>query len=121
VSDKPIGAVQIADGDGYDQTAFFQPSLLSTRFGIPVNAQYIAIACPEEDTSVTLYNGDNEPVTRQCNANGNHPGKAYFGSTQNEIVGAAQGAYLESNKPIYLIYEVAETQDEHNLMGTRAP
>jgi hypothetical protein len=78
VADKPIGAVQIADGDGSDQTAFFPTSYLSTRFGIPKNSQYVAVACPEEDTSITLYNGNNAPVTRACNADGNYPGKAYF-------------------------------------------
>jgi hypothetical protein len=31
VADKPIGAIQIADRDGSDQTAFFPTSLLSTR------------------------------------------------------------------------------------------
>jgi parallel beta-helix repeat protein len=121
VADKPIGAVQIADGDGEDQTAFLPTSLLSTRFGLAQDAQYIAIVCPEADTSVTLYNGDNEPVTRTCNADGNHPGKAYFGSAENGVVGAHRGAYLESDKPIHVIYEASASQDEHNLIGTRSP
>jgi hypothetical protein len=121
VADKPIGAIQIADGDGADQTAFFPTSLLSTRFGLPENAQYIAVACPEEDTSVTLYNGNNDPITRTCSANGNYPGKAYFGSAEKGVVGAQQGAYLESDKPIHVIYEVSASEDEHNLMGTLEP
>jgi hypothetical protein len=121
VADKPIGAVQIADGDGSDQTAFFPTSLLSTRFGLPNNAQYIAVACPEADTSVTLYNGNNDPITRTCSANGNYPGKAYFGSAENGVVGAQRGAYLESDKAIHVIYEVSDSEDEHNLMGTQEP
>jgi L-fucose mutarotase/ribose pyranase (RbsD/FucU family) len=121
VADKPISAIQFADGDGSDQTAFFPSSFLGSRFGIPKNTQYIAVACPEEDTHITLYNGDNEPVTRTCSANGNFPGKAYFGSDENNIMGARQGAYLESNKQIFVIYEVAGSQDEHNLLGTRMP
>ncbi|MEW8627044.1 MAG: hypothetical protein AB2551_14925 [Candidatus Thiodiazotropha sp.] len=121
VADKPIGAVQIADGDGSDQTAFFPTSLLSTRFGLPKNTQYIAVACPEADTSVTLYNGNNDPVTSTCSADGNYPGKAYFGSAENDVVGAQQGAYLESDKPIHVIYEVVDSEDEHNLMGTLEP
>jgi hypothetical protein len=113
--------VQIADGDGSDQTAFFPTSLLSSRFGLPKDAQYIAVACPEEDTSVTLYNGDNDPITRTCSADGNYPGKAYFGSAENGVVGAQQGAYLESDKPIHVIYESGDSEDEHNLMGTLEP
>jgi hypothetical protein len=121
VADKPIGAVQIADGDGADQTAFFPTSLLSTRFALPKYAQYIAVACSEPDTNVTLYNGDNDPITRTCSADGNYPGKAYFGSAQKGVVGAQQGAYLESDKPIHVIYETSGSEDEHNLMGTLEP
>jgi hypothetical protein len=121
IANKPIGAVQIADGDGQEQTAFFPTYLLSTRFGIPINAQYIAVVCPEENTSVTLYNGDNAPVTRRCSANRRYPGKAFFGSGENGSVGAQQGAYLESDKPIHVIYEASNSQDEHNLMGTQMP
>jgi hypothetical protein len=121
VADKPIGAIQFADGDGTDQTVFFPTSLLSTRFGLPENTQYIAVACPEEDTSVTLYNGNNDPITRTCSADGNFPGKAYFGSPEKGVVGALQGAYLESHKPIHVIYEVSGSEDEHNLMGTLEP
>jgi hypothetical protein len=36
-------------------------------------------------------------------------------------VGAQQGAYLESDKPIHVIYEVSDSEDEHNLMGTLEP
>jgi parallel beta-helix repeat protein len=121
VADKPIGAVQVADGDGADQTAFFPTSLLSTRFGVPKDAQYIAIVCPQADTSITLYDGDGAPISRTCSADGNHPGKAYFGSVENGAVGAHRGAYLESDKPIYMIYEVSASQDEHNLLGTLEP
>jgi hypothetical protein len=121
VANKPIAAVQLADGDGTDKTAFFPTSLLSTRFGLPENTQYIAVACPEEDTSVTLYNGNNDPITRTCSADGNFPGKAYFGSPEKGVVGALQGAYLESDKPIHMIYEVSGSEDEHNLMGTLEP
>ncbi|MCU7916271.1 MAG: hypothetical protein KZQ65_10365, partial [Candidatus Thiodiazotropha sp. (ex Gloverina cf. vestifex)] len=116
VADKPIAAVQIADSDGADQTAFFSNSLLNSRFGLPRDAQYIAVACPEVNTSVTLYNGSNPPVTRSCNADANYPGKAYFGLPVN---GAhiQFGAYFESDKPVYAIYEASSSNDEHNMLG----
>ncbi len=117
VADKPIGAIQIGDGDGADQTAFFPTSLLKRRFGVPRDAQYIAIACPEANTSITLYNGSNPPVTRSCNTNGNYPGKAYFGSNSNGTH-IQFGAYFESNNPVYAIYEASSSNDEHNMLGT---
>ncbi len=117
VADKPIAAVQIADGDGRDQTAFFPTALLKRRFALPREAQYVAIACPEEGTTVTLYNGNNPPEVQACNANGNHPGKAYFGS-RKDGAHIQFGAYLESNNPIHVIYENARSNDEHNMIGT---
>jgi hypothetical protein len=116
VADKPVSAVQIADGDGWDQTAFYPTSLLRNSFGIPKNAQYLAIACPEADTSVTLHRPNAPPVTKVCNASGSYPGKAYFGSDARGV-SIPQGSYLESDKPIHAIYEVSGSEDEHNLIG----
>jgi hypothetical protein len=116
VSNNPVGAVQIADGDGGDQTAFYPTSLLNSRFGISKDSQYIAITCPSAGTTVTLYRPDGSTETRSCNANGEQPGKAFFGSHENGPH-IAQGSYLESNEPIYVIYEVADSNDEHNLVG----
>jgi hypothetical protein len=121
VANKPIGAVQIADGDGIEQVAFFPTALLATRFGIPVNAQYVAGVCAQEQTVVTLYNGDDAPITRRCRSTADYPGKIYFGSAKNGVVGVKKGAYIESDKPIHLIYEVSQSQDEHNLLGTQEP
>jgi hypothetical protein len=118
VADKPIGAIQIADGDGADQTAFYPRSMLKNQFGIPKTTQYIAIACPEADTTITLHDGNKAPVTQTCSANGAYPGKAFFGTADNsEQAPIRQGSYIESNKPIYVIYEVDESEDEHNLIG----
>jgi hypothetical protein len=119
VADKPVGAIQFADRDGLEQTAFYPTTLLRKRFGIPKNAQYIAIACPEEDTSLTLNRPDAQAVTKTCSADGNYPGKAYFGSDTNGV-SIPHGSYLEGDRPIYAIYEVTGSEDEHNLMGTGA-
>jgi hypothetical protein len=64
---------------------------------------------------------DSRLDSRSCNAEGNYPGKTYFGSAVNGVVGAQREAYLESDKPIHVIYEVSNSQDEHNLMGTNVP
>lgn len=119
VADKPVSAIQIADGDGTEQTAFFPTALLNTRFGFPKAAQYVAVVCPSAETTVTLHNpGGSTPISRACNAGGNYPGKTYFGTTANGGAPIREGAYLESDKPVYVIYEVADSSDEHNLIGS---
>jgi hypothetical protein len=119
VSDKPVSAVQVADGDGVEQTAFYPTRYLKSRFGIPKDSQYIAVTCPSADTTVTLYRDNAAPAVKDCSASGNRPGKVYFGSAQNGTH-IAHGSYLESNRPVYVIYEVARSNDEHNLMGADA-
>jgi hypothetical protein len=120
VADKPVSAVQIADGDGNEQTAFYPTHMLNERFGIPKDAQYVAITCTEPDTSVTLYRPSSEPVTETCSADGEYPDKLFFGRSDANVVSIEQGSYLESTKPIYVIYEVSGSEDEHNLMGAPA-
>nr|VFK63857.1 MAG: hypothetical protein BECKTC1821F_GA0114240_11083 [Candidatus Kentron sp. TC] len=63
-ADKPIGAVQNDDGDGYEQTAFLSTEHLNMRFGLPVDAQYLAVVCPWPNTTVTLRDGGNLPRRR---------------------------------------------------------
>jgi hypothetical protein len=115
VADKPIAAAAYADGDGSEATVYFERLHLGRRFGIPVDTQYITVACPEVDTQVTLTEAG-VPDTRTCDGDGTYPGKVAFGSTTNGVhVGA--GAIIESDKPVYVIYEPSATDDEHNLMG----
>nr|VFK47829.1 MAG: hypothetical protein BECKTC1821D_GA0114238_105210 [Candidatus Kentron sp. TC] len=115
-ADKPIGAVQNDDGDGYEQTAFLSTEHLNMRFGLPVDAQYLAVVCPWPNTTVTLRDGENPPQEKTCNGNG-YPGKVYFGSDSNGVhLGA--GAIIESSEPVYLIHEDSAHGGERNLMGT---
>ncbi len=121
-ANKPISAVQIADGDGSDQTAFYPASLLNTRFGIPEDTQYIAVACPalgsSTGTSITLHHTDGSSETKNCRYSSRRtPGKAYFGNPDVNGAHILQGSYLESTAPVYVMYEVARSNDEHNLMG----
>ena len=117
VADKPITAVQYADSDGSDATTFWPHSYHGTYYGIPVSTQYVAVACPEPNTQVTLYDGAAAPVTQNCSGSlDSYPGKAYFGaSSSGANIGA--GAYIESTKPIYIYYEASSPNDEHQLAG----
>jgi hypothetical protein len=119
VAENSVGAVQIGDGDGGDQTAFYPTSLLNSRFGIPKSSQYVAITCPA-DASITLYQPNGTTDTRDCNADGNHPGKVLFGDPATSGAHIAEGSYLESTSPVYVIYEVTDSNDEHNLIGVSA-
>jgi hypothetical protein len=121
VANRPVNAIQVADGDGEDATAFYPTSQLNTRFGIPKDTQYIAIACPQPHTTIELYRVNGEVEVKQCSAQGNRPGKAYFGNGDSNKVSIPQASYLESNNPIYVIYEVTGSEDEHNLVGTNKP
>jgi PKD repeat protein len=121
IADQPIAGVQTADGDGVEQTAFLSTADLGVRFGIPTDAQYIAVVCPQANTTVSLYDNSGSLLDQQtCVGNGVAPGKAYFGSVSNGVQVSA-GAYLESDMPVYVIYEDAATNDERNLLGTTMP
>lgn len=120
VADKPIAAMQGADGDGTEASGFWDTAFVGDRFGLPVDTQYIAVVCPQANTTVTLYDGAATPVAQTCNGNGTVPGKAYFGGATNDI-NIHAGAYLESNRPIYVMYEASATNAEHNLIGQVAP
>jgi hypothetical protein len=115
VADKPIAAVEYADSDGAETTAYLDRVYFGKRYGIPVDAQYLEIICAESAT-VTLYDGSSPAETQSCTADGEYPGKVYFGSTTDGVnIGA--GAYVESDVPVYLMYEESVYNDEHNLLG----
>ncbi len=117
VADKPVAAVQTADGDGSESTAFIDQTGFGMHFGIPVDTQYVAVACMVPGTRVIIYDGVNPEVVKTCSGSGTGPGKAYFGDSTNGTHIRA-GAYLLSDQPIYVIYEPSATSDEHNLLGS---
>ena len=56
--------------------------------------------------------------TQTCSASGNDPGKVCFGpSTSSANISA--GWHLNSSAPVYVMYEAATSEDEHNLSGTQ--
>ncbi len=116
IADKPIAAYQLADSDGYDATAFLQQTYHGNRFGLPVDTQYVSIACPTPGTNVTLYESLKAPVTQTCAGIGEYPGKLYFGSEVNGV-NISAGSYIDADEPVYAIYEASATNDEHNLLG----
>lgn len=116
-ADKPIAAIQVADSDGYEATAFWPLSMFATDYVIPVNAQYLAIGCVSE-TNIDINIVGQPLSTQTCNGSAALPGKAFVGSASNEtVVQIPAGSRISSDQPVYLIYETFATDDEHNLVG----
>ncbi len=116
VADKPVAAIQGADSDGVEATAFWDPLYFGRRYGLPVDTQYVALAC-RQSASIGLYDNTGTLVASQtCTPTGNTPGKAYFSQTANGTHFTA-GHYLISDQPVYLIFEASGSNDEKNLLG----
>ncbi len=118
VSNNPIGAIQYADGDGLESTSGWGRKDLSTVYGIPVETQYIAISAPYPETEVWIERPDGTTMapTASVQAQGEYPGKFFFGSTSNGVF-IPQGSVLYSNKPVYIYIEQSSTNDEKNVEG----
>lgn len=110
VANKPISAIQHADGDGVESTGFWPITEFSSEFLLPVDAQYLAIACSVQ-TTVTLYNAAGEQQSESnCSAQGSFAGKVY-------LENVAAGSSIRASNPIYLIYETESFDEERNLLG----
>ncbi len=116
VANRPVAAVQLADGDGNEITAYLSDTHLANHYSIPVDSQYIAITCGQPNTLIRLRSTTGVTHEQLCSANGSTPGKAYFGSATNGV-NINAGSIIESTQPIYLITEASATNDEHNLFG----
>ena len=115
-SNAPIAAVQYGDGDGNDATTFWPSGSFGRRYGVPINTQYIAVACNQSSTSVTLYKGVNAPETQTCSGSSTTPGKVYFGSSTSGA-NIPAGWYFIASNPVFAMYEAAASEGEHNTLG----
>jgi hypothetical protein len=75
LSDEPVSAIHLDDGDAQESTAFFSSEFLATHFALPVDARYVAVLCAEENTVITLYEEGYDPDEKLCNSSGLRPGK----------------------------------------------
>jgi len=116
-ADKPVAVTATADRDGFETTAFLGKGHLANRYGVPIDAQYITIVCPEPGSSITLHALGNDPLTQSCVSSGDFVSKAYFDNTTTPIV---KGSFIESNKPVFVALESLVSDDEQNLLGARS-
>ena len=116
VATKPIGAIQQADGDGLESTAFWGTEALNTCGGIPHEAQYVAVSAPYPDTEIYILQPDGTTLapTASVQASSGYPGKFFFGSTTNGTHIAA-GSIIHSNKTFYAYLEYSVTNDEQSI------
>ncbi len=121
-ADKPIAAIQLADNDGIEATAFWDSVYSGRRYGLPIDTQYVAIVC-DRSTSISLYDSSGNVLdTQNCSAGDTaqpatgQPGKAYFGSADNGV-NIPAGSYLIGSEPFYMVFESSATNDEKNILG----
>ncbi len=117
-----IAAIAENDGDGAGRIGFWPDSMLANRFVIPVDTQYVAIACVGPSSVVVnmLNNSGGVLESKTCQPSAGAPGKAYFGSESNGLHIPA-GTRIESDGLIFLAYESSVSNDERNLAGAYSP
>ena len=92
-ADKPIGAVQVADGDGSSASAFLPMYLADTRYIVPIDAQYAFLACADAGAKTQVSRPGAAVETYECAAAGDVPGRIFLGSTSG-------GVHLEAGTSI---------------------
>lgn len=115
-SGSGIGAKSLADSDGNESSTFIPRSEMDTKYIIPEDAEYVAIATiAGANTTVEVYNdaslcifGGSPDQTATANSNNAYPGHIRFGFVP-------QGACLISNHPIAPYYEKNSGNDETSL------
>jgi hypothetical protein len=113
-----IAAAQSADGNGNETTAFLPYSLLDREYYLPIDASYVAIACPVVGQLITVTPpggaSSNLPCVTSLGAPAGAPGKAYIGTQ-------AAGTRFASTDRFYLMMEKTATgSNEINVFGANA-
>ncbi|MCA9361966.1 DUF2341 domain-containing protein, partial [Candidatus Kaiserbacteria bacterium] len=119
----PITAVQFADADGNEATAFWPQHEFGTRYAMTNDSAYAAIVCSPRFGAVDLEVLDpsgNTVASDTCTPSGNNPGKAYFGTDGSTLAYTGGHQVVATNGvPFYVTYEdITVEQDEKNIMGS---
>lgn len=110
IADKPVAAIQHADGDGIESTTYWSTEHFAGDYVVPVDSQYLAIVCHTQSIITFNDNAGIELAETSCTPNGNFPGKVYFEDL-------AAGSTISATQPVYVMYETESFSDEHNLLG----
>ncbi len=116
-----VAAVQQADANSSESTAFIPYSLLDYEYFLPQDATYISIVCPIPGQSVTMTPPGGAATTFTCDNPGGlagAPGRAYTIAPGSSVIAA--GTLLRSSQPFFAYSEEAIYDDETNLVGALA-
>jgi len=107
-----IAAIQQADSDGGESSAYWPESELNVVSRVATLSQYVAISCPEQATANVAVAG----VPADCTGVGgaSYPGKA-------RATSVAAGALIESldGRPFHVYAEDQASNDEANVLGPK--
>lgn len=114
-ADKPIAAIQIADTDGSESTAFLPYHYFAKYYTLPVETEYVAVVCTSS-TAITLVDPSGTNLSEKVCTGSDDVSKAYFSESElGQPIPA--GSEVIADEPVYLIYETKLNTDEHNLLG----
>ncbi|MEZ4200042.1 MAG: hypothetical protein R3B69_00330 [Candidatus Paceibacterota bacterium] len=120
----PIAAMQQADSDGREATAFLPQHEFGTRYVMTNDAQYAAIACSprfgEVEVSILAPGGGSTVTSGVCTPGVATPGALHFGDTSGSSVVYTAGHQIVSTNgvPFYAVYEDnAGDTDEKNILS----
>lgn len=109
----PINAIQQADSDGSESTSHWPLSELNVIYRIPVDMEYVAFACPEQNAG----NLESDGTVLDCTGTGGagFPGKA------RDAAGLVAGDLFQSldGQPFYMYAEDSAFGDENNVLGPK--
>ena len=114
-------AVQQADGNSSESTAFVPYSLLDYEYFLPQDATYISIVCPVPGQGVIMTPPGTGATSFPCDNPGGvagAPGRAFTTTTGSAVIPA--GTLLQSSLPFFAYSEEAIYNDETNLVGALA-
>lgn len=119
-STEPIGVVSHEDGDGNESVVVLPVPELSSEYWIPADSQYIAFACPtEESTDVTLTVSPPGGPDRAVTCSGG-PDVAWAVDTA-ELSVTTTGTRVSSDdgSVVSAYYENLATDDQVGLLGMK--
>lgn len=115
-------AIQQADQNSSESTAFMPYSLLDYEYFLPQDATYVSMVCPVPGQGVTLTPpGGGAPTVFPCDNPGGvvgAPGRAYTIAGGSGVIPA--GTLLQSGLPFFAYSEESIYDDETNLVGALA-
>ena len=125
--DARISIIAQADGDGSESATFFPKAELNSRYLLPTNSQYVAVACPDPDFALDVLPPTQPARAVTCSGVGT---VGWARDTANLNISGAPAAPTASpanaidvrspgGEPFYAYYEHRRTNDETNLLGMK--